>query len=43
MDCIDLGMSAIESMQVMHEFLDNMAMSRYGYIEEYKKLIELKN
>ena len=23
-----------------HEFLDDMAMSRYGYIEEYKKLID---
>ena len=23
-----------------HQFLDNMAMSRYGYIEEYKKLID---
>jgi hypothetical protein len=23
-----------------HEFLDNMTMSRYGYIEEYKKLID---
>jgi hypothetical protein len=24
-----------------HEFLDNMAMSRYGYVEEYKKLIDI--
>jgi hypothetical protein len=23
-----------------HQFLDNMAMSRYGYVEEYKKLID---
>jgi uncharacterized protein YerC len=23
-----------------HEFLDNLTMSRYGYIEEYKKLID---
>jgi hypothetical protein len=23
-----------------HQFLDNMALSRYGYIEEYKKLID---
>jgi hypothetical protein len=23
-----------------HEFLDNMAISKYGYIEEYKKLID---
>ena len=26
--------------QESHEFLDTMAMSRYGYIEEYKKLID---